>query len=162
MQLLKTLLSLSVVLIFAAACEDPEQVTRTAPLLANGAQAGPAGNASTRVSDLRGALNGRQGDTRRLGTDDFLGEDTAGDDAARNLVDITDDGEITLNLLDVPIEDAARAVLGDTLGRNYTITPGVQGSVTLQTTRPLTKKALLETFETILELNGATLQSATT
>lgn len=158
MQLFKMLLSLSVVLTFAAACEDGERVTRAAPLLANGAQARSAANTSTRVDDLRGALNGRQGDTRRLGTDDFLGEDTAGDDVRRNLVDITDDGEITLNLVDVPIEDAARAVLGDTLGRNYTITPGVQGTVTLQTTRPLTKKALLETFETILELNGATLQ----
>lgn len=160
MQFIKTLVSLSLLLALTA-CDDGDQVTRTAPLLANGEQAAPAGSASTRVDDLRGALVGRRGDTRRLGTDDFLGEDETANGTPRNMVDITDDGEITLNLLDVPIEEAARAVLGDTLGRNYTIKPGVQGTVTLQTTRPLTKKALLETFETILELNGATLQIGT-
>ncbi|MEP4627167.1 MAG: type II secretion system secretin GspD [Paracoccaceae bacterium] len=62
-----------------------------------------------------------------------------------------------LNLVNVPIEQAAKAVLGDTLKRNYTIQPGVDGNVTLQTTRPLSGKALLETFETVLELNGAAL-----
>ncbi|KNG93924.1 hypothetical protein ATO11_11475 [Pseudaestuariivita atlantica] len=71
---------------------------------------------------------------------------------------MSEDGAFTLNLVDVPIEAAARAVLGDALGRNYTIKPGVNGTVTLQTTRPLSEKALLETFQTVLEINGAALQ----
>ncbi|MEL7092553.1 MAG: type II secretion system secretin GspD [Pseudomonadota bacterium] len=156
MQLIKLLLPLVFVLTLVG-CEDTDEVSRSAPLLANKGDAAGARNTSTQINDLGQALDGRRGNTRRLGSDDFLGEDD-GKGPQRNLVDVTDEGEITLNLVDVPIEDAARAVLGDTLGRNYTIKPGVSGTVTLQTTRPLTKRALLETFETILELNGATLQ----
>ena len=73
MQLFKTLASFSIVLMFAVACEQGEQVSRTSSLLANAPQAGSAENTSTRVNDLRGTLNGRRGDTRRLGTDELLG-----------------------------------------------------------------------------------------
>ncbi len=111
------------------------------------------------AQDLRTSLNSQTGNTRRLGTDDFLGD--AGDQSSRALFDVAQDGAITLNLINVPIEEAARAVLGEALNRNYAIQPGVSGTVTLQTTRPLTQQALLETFETILELNGAALQVST-
>lgn len=65
--------------------------------------------------------------------------------------------EISLNLLDVDIPTAAKAVLGDALGLNYTIEPGIEGRITLQTSTPLSKDALLEAFQTALEFNGATL-----
>lgn len=96
----------------------------------------------------------RGGSTRRLGTDEFLAPGAP----PRELVDVEAGGEITLNLVDVPIEAAAEAVLAQALGRNYAIAPGVSGTVTLQTTRPLSPPDLLATLETILELNGATLQ----
>lgn len=140
-----------------ASCGEGILGTSGSRLLANAPDRSASG-AGSGVQDLGNALGGRSVDRRRLGTDDFLGETNASGGAARNMVDITDDGEITLNLIDVPIEEAARAVLSDALGKNYTIRPGVTGRVTLQTTRPLSKLALLETFETILELNGATLQ----
>ena len=154
MKLLNTFLGLLLICLLAS-CTEQETVTRTSPLLANAEQARGTNGTGTQIKDLRGALNGPQGSTRRLGTDDFLGERTA---TAQELVNVGQDGAITLNLLDVPVEEAARAVLADALGRNYTIKPGVTGTVTLQTTRPLGRQALLETFETILELNGATLQ----
>ncbi|MDA8747769.1 type II secretion system secretin GspD [Litoreibacter sp.] len=151
------LLTLVAITAILASCTEEDRVTRTSPLLANTADRATSGQSGI-VDDLRTALGGGSTDRRRLGTDDFLGESNASGGAARNMIDITEDGEITLNLIDVPIEEAARAVLSDALGKNYTIKPGVTGRVTLQTTRPLTKKALLETFQTILELNGATLQ----
>lgn len=66
-------------------------------------------------------------------------------------------GEITLSLIDATIPAAAKAVLGDALGLNYVIEGDVSGQITLQTTTPLTRDALLEAFQTGLEFNGATL-----
>lgn len=105
-------------------------------------------------SSWQRALNQPSPERRILGTDQFLGKNH------RNapLVDVSDVGEYTLNLVGVPLEQAAKAVLGDALQKNYTIKPGVTGEVTLQTTRALTERALLETFQTVLEVNGATLQ----
>ncbi|MCV6594733.1 MAG: hypothetical protein OIF48_17415 [Silicimonas sp.] len=53
---------------------------------------------------------------------------------------LSDRGEITLNLVNVPLEQAAQAVLGDALGRNFAIQPGITGNVTLQTSRPLSDR----------------------
>ncbi|MEO8531353.1 MAG: hypothetical protein ABI459_09015, partial [Deltaproteobacteria bacterium] len=100
-------------------------------------------------------LNGRGGDTRSLGTDDFIQESNG-----RPLVEPTGKGEFSLNLLNVPIEQAAKAVLGDALQRAYAIQPGVTGNVTIQTTDALSESDLLETFQTILELNALTMQVA--
>ncbi len=66
----------------------------------------------------------------------------------------------SLNLVNVPIDQAAKAVLGDALKQSYSVSPEVTGSVTLQTTRPLSADELLETFETVLEMNGAALQTS--
>ena len=48
-------------------------------------------------------------------------------------------------------------MLGDLLGANYTIDPAVQGSVTLQTSRPLPRDDLIPTLELLLRMNGAAL-----
>jgi len=48
-------------------------------------------------------------------------------------------------------------ILGDLLGENYTVAPGVQGSVTLQRSDRLTRDALLPSLEMLLRMNGATL-----
>ncbi len=64
-----------------------------------------------------------------------------------------DDG-ITLNLVNVPINQAAKVVLGDTLKINYTIDPRAKGQITLQTSNPISRQALLDSFETILLAQG--------
>jgi len=53
-----------------------------------------------------------------------------------------------------------RAVLGDTLGRNYVVDANVQGTVTLRTSRPIPISALLSTVDDILALNNAALIEA--
>lgn len=129
---------------------------RRSELLAN--RNNPAGSTTgTKAEQFRAALNGPSTDRRRVGTDNFLSESNA---SQRDLYGVSDNGEITLNLINVPIEQAAKAVLGDALKKNYTIKPGVAGSVTLQTTHPLSERDLLETFQTILELNGALMQTS--
>lgn len=111
---------------------------------------------SSGIEQFNAALNQPAAERRVLGTDDFLSDLPS--DSGRALVQTSEEGEFTLNLVDVPIAVASQAVLGEALERNYTVSPGVTGSVTLQTTRPLSERALLETFETILELNGAALK----
>ncbi|MEP6016988.1 MAG: type II secretion system secretin GspD [Paracoccaceae bacterium] len=142
--------------LFLASCGPvDEQSTRgQAPLLANQSNSAQPASGGRAIDRFRNSLTRPAAERRVVGTDNFLDEPSV---AGRPLVQAEDSGAFTLNLVNVPIEQAAKAVLGDTLERNYTIQPGVEGNVTLQTTRPLSEKALLETFETVLELNGAAL-----
>jgi len=130
-----------------------DQPIRRSPLLANSESAPSQGG--TAAERFQTALEGPSIDRRRLGSDEFLNEDVV---RTQGLIQTSEEGEYTLNLVDVSIEDAARAVLGEALGRNYTVRDDVSGTVTLQTTRPLSERALVETFQTILELNGAVMQ----
>ena len=61
----------------------------------------------------------------------------------------------SLNLVDAPIPAAAKSVLGDTLGLNYVVDPRVTGKITLQTTSPVSKNALVDIFESALAVSGA-------
>jgi len=70
---------------------------------------------------------------------------------------LTAEGDLTLNFADTNIREVVRVILGDILQLNYVIDPNVQGTVTIQTSRPLAQEALLPTLETLLQLNGAAL-----
>ena len=65
--------------------------------------------------------------------------------------------DITLNLVATPLAQAAKAVLGDVLKFNYSVDPKVQGVVTLQVSKPVSKLRLLSMFEAALRENGAAL-----
>lgn len=65
-------------------------------------------------------------------------------------------GEVTLNFELADIRDVIKVVF-DTLGQNYILEPGVQGEVTVQTSRPLPREMLLPTLETLLRQVGAAL-----
>ena len=65
--------------------------------------------------------------------------------------------KVMLNLVNVPIAQAAKTVLADILKTNYTIDGRVQGNITIQTSRPVSKAALARTFISALKSNGATM-----
>ena len=67
------------------------------------------------------------------------------------------DGGTTLNFVGTPVQEVVAAILGDTLGLNYVIDPTVQGVITLRTTRPLPRDALVPTLENVLRINGLAL-----
>ncbi len=69
---------------------------------------------------------------------------------------VGEQGDITLNFVNSDIKDVAKAVLGDYLKLNYEIGSNVQGSVTIQTSRPLTRAQVLPALEQALRLNGMT------
>ena len=62
---------------------------------------------------------------------------------------------VTLNFVGASIAEAARSILGDILGVNYTVSDKIKGSITIQTVRPIPKEALLGIFETMLSGEGA-------
>jgi general secretion pathway protein D len=72
-------------------------------------------------------------------------------------VELSRRGDITFNFVDANIREVVRAILGDELRANYIIDPKVQGTVTVQTSRPMAREALVGALEEILRLSGAAL-----
>ncbi|WP_240761702.1 type II secretion system secretin GspD [Nitrosococcus wardiae] len=70
------------------------------------------------------------------------------------------EGEILLNFENTSIREVVKTILGDILEENYVIDKAVQGTVTVQTGRPLPKSALISTLETLLRMNNAALVRA--
>lgn len=68
-----------------------------------------------------------------------------------------DDGTFTVNMDQATIAEAAKLILGETLGYNYVLDPRVQGSITLVSNRPLSARELLNSFEAALRLALAAL-----
>lgn len=66
-------------------------------------------------------------------------------------------GGHVLNFENANVRDVVKAVLNDTLGINYTIDPAVQGAITLRTSKPLSRQAVLPAFEDALRLAGVAL-----
>jgi general secretion pathway protein D len=89
------------------------------------------------------------------GTGRFVGDPQPRQAAA----DASDDG-VTLNLVNVPAPQAAKTVLGDILAVRYTVDPGVEGKITIQTPRPVTKATAVDLFQSALRANNAAIVDA--
>jgi general secretion pathway protein D len=85
------------------------------------------------------------------GNDQLLGQPVALDDKAYD----RDAEDVMLNLVGVSIAQAAKAILGDVLELDYSVDSRVQGAVTLQTPKAISRQKLLQLFEAILRDNGA-------
>lgn len=70
-------------------------------------------------------------------------------DAFENL-----EGDIFLNFADAEVAEVVDVVLGEILGLNYAVDPGVQGRVTLETSRPIARDAVLPVLEQVLGVQG--------
>ena len=90
------------------------------------------------------------------GTGRFVGEPQPARPAAP---DANDDG-VTLNLVNVPAPQAAKTILGDILAVRYTVDPGVEGKITIQTPRPVTKSTAVDLFQSALRANNAAIVDA--
>jgi general secretion pathway protein D len=51
------------------------------------------------------------------------------------------DGDVTVNLVDVPVAQAAKTILSDIFNVRYTIEPTIKGKMTIQTPTPVTREA---------------------
>lgn len=68
-----------------------------------------------------------------------------------------EDGKFTVNVDQAALPEAARLILGETLGFNYVLDPRTQGTITLVSNRPLSAREVLNSFEAALRLAGAAL-----
>ncbi|WP_051884753.1 type II secretion system secretin GspD [Lysobacter antibioticus] len=66
-------------------------------------------------------------------------------------------GTATFNFEGESVHAVAKAILGDMLGQNYVIAPGVQGTVTLGTPKPVSAAEALNLLEMVLSWNNARL-----
>lgn len=66
-----------------------------------------------------------------------------------------EEGQITLNFEGKDIREIVKVVLGDILGENYVIAPGVNGKATFATARPVTRDQVLPILEMLLSWNNA-------
>jgi len=75
----------------------------------------------------------------------------------RHLPVSNEPADITLNFVNADIKDVAKTILGDYLKLNYEIGAGVQGTITIQTSQPLTRSQVLPVLEQALRLNDMAL-----
>jgi general secretion pathway protein D len=66
-------------------------------------------------------------------------------------------GDISLNYVDTDVREIVRLILGEILKVNYSIDPGFQGTVTIQTARPLKRDELIPTLQGLLTQAGGQL-----
>ncbi|HEY0333115.1 MAG TPA: type II secretion system secretin GspD [Stenotrophomonas sp.] len=64
-------------------------------------------------------------------------------------------GEATFNFEGESLQAVVKAILGDMLGQNYVIAPGVQGTVTLATPKPVSPAQAMNLLEMVLGWNNA-------
>jgi len=142
-----------------ASCEiSPSKTTRSAGISDTSVIAGVSDatvdeSAGTTPADAPDAQSGPPTDDKiRLGSGVFV-------QAARGpepQVHAGDDG-VTLNFEKADLREFLKVVFNTILGENYLVDPSVNGAVTLHTTRPITRQAVLPTIEAVLQMNGAAL-----
>lgn len=88
----------------------------------------------------------------RLGTGSFINRDLA----SRGPAGAGAMGEVTFNFEGESLHAVVKAILGDFLQENYVIAPGVQGTVTFSTAKPLRGDQALSILEMLLRWNNAT------
>jgi len=64
------------------------------------------------------------------------------------------EGSVTLNFEDQPVEAVVKAILGDLLDTNYSLAPGVRGSVSFSTSKPVKREDALPILENLLSWTG--------
>ena len=63
-------------------------------------------------------------------------------------------GTITFNFDNQPVQAAVKAILGDVLHANYSISPNVKGTVTFATSQPVTEAEVLPILQMLLSWTG--------
>jgi general secretion pathway protein D len=88
------------------------------------------------------------------GTGQFINEEAAKKPGS-NVV--SEEGQITFNFENQPIQAVVQAILGSLLKENYTIAPTVTGNVTFSTAKPITPAQAMPILEMLLSWTNNTL-----
>lgn len=116
-----------------------------------GSAAGPSDSEAHGWGQGRGSIS--------RGNDQFINSEVlSANNPGRTDIDIVDDSNVEIALVNASIPAAAEAILGQVLKRSYSVADDLSGRVTIQSTGPIPKSALLELFEASLNANGARLE----
>lgn len=110
------------------------------------AQPEPADN-----DEVAAAESDQHGAQITPGSGQFINEE-----AAARRIAAPPPGDVSLNFENTAIDDVIKLILGDLLDTNYIIDPAVKGTVTLKTSKPVSRDALLPILEELLKINNAT------
>lgn len=97
------------------------------------------------------------GEGVRVHAETYGAEDTGAESKSPIAPPKSEGERFDLDLQSVPIETAARSILGDIVGAPYMVDSRIQGTVTLASARPLPRKSLIASFEAALQSVGAAL-----
>jgi general secretion pathway protein D len=100
------------------------------------------------------------GGIEQKGTGAFLAEQGRGGAVINEVSKApTKSGEegVAINLLNAPLAQAAKTILGDILQVNYAIADKAAANITIQTSAPMQKSAVIDVFENALKVNGLVL-----
>lgn len=92
----------------------------------------------------------RPNPVRVIGSGVFVGSAPAGE-----LRSTLPDGDVTLNFANSDIREVASSVFEDILGANYFVDPNVAGKITLSTSSPIAREAVLPLIESVFRTAGA-------
>ncbi|MEO8364747.1 MAG: type II secretion system secretin GspD [Pseudoxanthomonas sp.] len=145
------LVSLLTGLLAACASVPTPDVRREADL--NRANAGVADGARTSpLNSVEAPVTGPQAVIRR-GNGQTINRSAAA--APMPSLGGASSGSATFNFEGESVQAVVKAILGDMLGQNYVIAPGVQGTVTLGTPRPVSPAQAMTLLEQVLAQNNA-------
>ncbi|MBH1542683.1 type II secretion system secretin GspD [Stenotrophomonas maltophilia] len=112
-----------------------------------------AGQAADGVADAAHESQGAPQAVIRRGTGTMINREAAR--APAPALHGASTGEATFNFEGESLHAVVKAILGDMLGQNYVIAPGVQGTVTLATPKPVSPAQALNLLEMVLGWNNA-------
>ncbi len=87
------------------------------------------------------------------GTGAFISEERI----VRAQAEIGETEDVTLNFESADVREVVAMILGEILKENYVVDPNVKGSISLRTSRPMDRSALLSILEAVLQVNNAAL-----
>ncbi|PPU64639.1 type II secretion system secretin GspD [Xanthomonas pisi] len=145
--------SLLIGLLAGCATTPPPDVRRNARLDPQVGAAGATQTAADQRADGNGNAGAKPSPVIRRGSGTMINQSAAG--APAPTLGMASSGSATFNFEGESVQAVVKAILGDMLGQNYVIAPGVQGTVTLATPNPVSPAQALNLLEMVLGWNNA-------
>ncbi|CAE6828545.1 Secretin XpsD [Xanthomonas arboricola pv. corylina] len=143
--------SLLIGLLAGCATTPPPDVRRDARL---DPQVGAAGATQTTAGQrAEGNASAKPTPVIKRGSGTMINQSAAS--APAPTLGMASSGSATFNFEGESVQAVVKAILGDMLGQNYVIAPGVQGTVTLATPNPVSPAQALNLLEMVLGWNNA-------
>ncbi|UUE99377.1 type II secretion system secretin GspD [Xanthomonas hortorum pv. pelargonii] len=143
--------SLLIGLLAGCATTLPPDVRRDARLDPQVGAAGATQTSAEQAAD--GNTSAKPVPVIRRGSGSMINQSAAA--APSPTLGMASSGSATFNFEGESVQAVVKAILGDMLGQNYVIAPGVQGTVTLATPNPVSPAQALNLLEMVLGWNNA-------